>query len=219
MRSRIRDGRMEPPPAVRRAAANVALISGAAAAGVLVVCADGYGDRPEAAVGFFRREGLLLVALFSAAQAAAELIRWRRGRRTRARVQVEVRRRRGGGRRWWTSGGRRSSRACRTRAWRRTCRGAGGRSSIRTSRWRRAEAAARAETEPGAPPIRSRRGAPAVLADPAELAGGDAAPDWDGGNGTTVAWWKSRDAARYVGGSGPTLRLRRVREFRVQPRG
>ena len=71
---------MKPPPAVRRAAANVALIAGASAAGVLLVCANGYGDRPEAAVGFFRREGLLLVALFSAAQVAAEWIRWRRGK-------------------------------------------------------------------------------------------------------------------------------------------
>ena len=84
MRSRIRDGRQKPP--LYRAAANVALIAGAAAAGVLLVCANGYGDRPEAAVGFFRREGLLLVALFAAAQVAAELIRWRRGRRTRGRA-------------------------------------------------------------------------------------------------------------------------------------
>ena len=71
---------MKPPLAIRRAAANVALIAAAATAGVLLVCADGYGDRPEAAVGFFRREGLLLVALFAAAQVAAELIRWRRTR-------------------------------------------------------------------------------------------------------------------------------------------
>ena len=89
MRSRIRDGRMKPPP--RRAAANVALAAGAAAAGVLLVCADGYRDRPEAAVGFFWSEGLLLVALFAAAQAAAELIRWRRGRRMRGRAPEPAR--------------------------------------------------------------------------------------------------------------------------------
>ena len=66
--------------AVRRAATDVALVAGAAAAGVLLVCANNYRDHPEAAVGFFWNEGLLLVALFSAAQVAAELIRWRRKR-------------------------------------------------------------------------------------------------------------------------------------------
>ena len=82
---------MRAPRGVRRAAANVALIAGASAAGVLLVCANGYGDRPEAAVAFFRREGLLLVALFSAAQAAAELIRWRRGLRMRGRAPEPAR--------------------------------------------------------------------------------------------------------------------------------
>ena len=63
---------------IRRAASRVVLTAGAATAGVLLVCAMGYGDRPEAAVGFFWNEGLLLVALFAAGQIAAELMRWRR---------------------------------------------------------------------------------------------------------------------------------------------
>ena len=69
---------------LRKAAANVALAAGAALAGVLLACAEAGGRDPAAATAFLRREGLLVVALLAAGQAAAEAVRWRRGRASRS---------------------------------------------------------------------------------------------------------------------------------------